>query len=357
MSDKQNASARLTGLDWIRGAASLWVLVYHVDITLQKAKYFGHPPLSLLSSVGYRGVELFFLLSGFVMARAYSARTAGSLTQATAFVIRRLLRIFPVYIVVFLPLFAIAAWKGLGAPPDIPMGMDLFFQNLLLLPRDNLTSFTPVSAWTLTHELMFYMLFMVSFISWRGFLVLLAFWGCGSLVLFATGVHIQGWAMQTSMLNAYFLIGLSCALVRWTIPTGWRGGYFALTVASLTLAVGLEGQHFEVVSIGFYMTQFAYAVAFVLVVFGLSRPGVSMPGILESIAGYLGRISYGIYLVNYPVVVVIALLAKKSGLQNNVTLLVVGSAVALSILIADLLYRFVERPAVTYGKTLFRKKS
>ncbi|MFN3620279.1 hypothetical protein [Sphingorhabdus sp.] len=34
------SSGRLASLDWLRGIASLWVLFYHIDITMQKEKYF-----------------------------------------------------------------------------------------------------------------------------------------------------------------------------------------------------------------------------------------------------------------------------------------------------------------------------
>ena len=349
-------AGRLPGLDWIRGAAAMWVLFYHVDITLQKAKYFSLPALSLWSSVGYRGVELFFLLSGFVMAKTYaSQQSAPSRKEAPAFFVRRLLRIFPAYLVVFLPLFAVAAWKGVGAPPDVPVDGRLFFQNLLLLPRDDLTTFIPVNAWTLTHELMFYVLFMVSFVSWRGFLSLLAAWGVGSVVLSVGGIHLPGWAMQTSFLNAYFLIGLLCALIPWNLPGRWKVPYAAMTLLALVGAIALEGGQAEVGSSHGHVTQVAYALAFALVVFGLSNPAASMPAVLARVAGYLGRISYGIYLVNYPVVVVVALIAKASGLRTFVAPAVLVVAVVLSVLIAELLYRFVETPAVAYGKTLFRK--
>lgn len=40
------STGRLASLDWLRGIASLWVLFYHIDITMQKEKYFAAQPLS-----------------------------------------------------------------------------------------------------------------------------------------------------------------------------------------------------------------------------------------------------------------------------------------------------------------------
>lgn len=348
------AAQRLPGLDWIRGAAALWVLFYHVDITLQKSKYFGLPPLSLITSVGYRGVELFFLLSGFVMARMYDARSHRSWNDAAAFGSRRLLRILPAYLVVFLPLFTLAAWKGVGAPLTAPVDMQLFLWNAFLLPRDDLTTYIPVSAWTLTHELMFYALFLFAFVSWRLFVALISLWAALCLVCVVFGIKLENWQMQTSGFNVYFLLGIICSRVA-ALLRGWRAGLSLLAIACLTLAILLEGGRLAGWGEALVSAQLAYALAFFLVICVFGGEHLRLPKPVERVANYLGRISYGVYLVNYPVVVVVAITGKALGLSNQVTLVSSVAAMALTIVTADVIYRYVERPSIAFGKRLFRR--
>ena len=346
--------SRLPGLDWIRGLAAMWVLLYHVDITLQKAKYFGLPALSPFTSVGYRGVELFFLLSGFVMAKSYDASHNRSWNAAASFAVRRVLRIFPAYLVVFLPLFAVAAWKGVGAPPDVPVDVRLFLLNLFLLPRDVLTTYIPVSGWTLTHELMFYALFMVAFLSWRAFMVLLTAWAAVGVGCSIAGVHLAGWLMVTSGLNAYFLLGVLCCRLTPPRASALHSVAMPSSLLLLVLAVFLE-QGGWAQDRGGFLTAGAYAGAFFLLVLALGHPQVHLPCRLKVVADRLGNISYGLYLVNYPVVVVVALACKAAGLGDHATMIVLVASMALSILLADLLHRSVEQPAIRLGKRLVRK--
>lgn len=347
-------SARLAGLDWIRGAAAMWVLLYHVDITLQKAKYFSLLPLSPFTSVGYRGVELFFLLSGFVMARTYEGDTGKSLGSAASFAVRRLLRIFPAYFVVFLPLFAVAAWKGIGAPTSMPIDGRLFLSNLLLLPRDDLTTYIPVSAWTLTHELMFYALFLVAFVSWRMFFALLAAWASVGITLNLASVELAGWRMATSPLNAYFVLGAVCyhltpqraaALHALALPAG-----LALLACAIWMEHGVPSPN----SAG-RVVAVTYVTAFFLMVLALGHRQTRMPGWLQGPANYLGKISYGLYLINYPVIVVLAMALKARQLDEHATVLLLGGAALVSIALADVLHRLVERPSISLGKRLFRR--
>ena len=89
-SDRSGAAGRLVMLDAVRGLAACFVAVYH-------AHFFF--PRQVLPS-GYLGVDLFFVLSGFVIAQAYERRFARGLTPRS-FVITRLIRLYPIYMVGF----------------------------------------------------------------------------------------------------------------------------------------------------------------------------------------------------------------------------------------------------------------
>jgi len=352
------AATRLAGLDWIRGAAAFWVLFHHLDVTLQKEKYFSLPPLSLLTSVGYHGVDLFFLLSGFVMARTCRGPAETSWRPAKAFLARRLLRIFPAYLTVFIPLFIAATWFGVGAGDGASTGSTFFVKNLFLLPRDDLTTFIPVVAWTLSHELMFYGIFLTSFFSWRLFMGALSAWAAISVGLYLSGTNIPGWAMQTSWMNAYFLIGVLCAQIKLEINPRKLKLLLSVALLSLAAAIQLEAQQYSQGTAGFYITQLTYSISFSILVFSLGQIQAPTLTPLTKVADYYGRISYGIYLLHYPIIVVIFMVAKKINLDRvYVAPASIALAIAITTIAADLLYRLIERPAINYGRTLFRKKT
>ncbi len=98
---------RMAFVDVLRALAILTVIVHHLPEDL-------HGPWGLLALWGGRGVDLFFVLSGFLIGstcleRADKAAQAGLLNQAKAYWLLRSLRIFPLY-------FALLALFALGLP-------------------------------------------------------------------------------------------------------------------------------------------------------------------------------------------------------------------------------------------------
>ena len=78
-----DGNARFSTLDGLRGVAAIMVLLYHCD---------------QMAPRGYLGVDLFFALSGFVIARAYGDRLASGMPVGR-FVALRLVRLYPMYFV------------------------------------------------------------------------------------------------------------------------------------------------------------------------------------------------------------------------------------------------------------------
>lgn len=78
-------------LDGIRGTAALMILVRHAGY------YFGNIGIRLSKAESYLAVDLFFVLSGFVIAEAYDKRLAGGLSP-TDFMKIRFIRLYPLYL-------------------------------------------------------------------------------------------------------------------------------------------------------------------------------------------------------------------------------------------------------------------
>lgn len=337
--------SRLEPIDWLRGIAASWVLVYHCNIVIQKGKYFAAPSLGVLAEAGHRGVDLFFVLSGFIMFATFRISPGGRLMGTRNFLIRRFFRIFPIYWI------TLAALVGAGAALAMPAlegtGYNVL-ANIFLLPRDDLTTYVPVVAWTLTHELMFYLVFSTAYLSR---------WLCGSLLLAWAMVAIYsyfhmpppGWQMQTSLLNCYFLVGIGAAILAPRVRNQPGLTIFA-GLMLLVFAIALEPPG-EVVKADLSLKMLCYALGFAGLIMGISQLDVAQRQPWHTPLRVLGRQSYSLYLLHYPIVIVFALVLSRLGLPYW---LLLPLAFAASFVASWIAYRLVEAPAVNLGRRLSR---
>src|SRR5690349_4268171 len=104
MNQNENAD-RIPELDGVRGLAILMVLIYH--LTIEAAGYFKNPVIDVINTVsqmGWIGVDVFFVLSGFLIT-SILLRTKKEKDYFKKFYARRILRIFPLYYVAITVIF------------------------------------------------------------------------------------------------------------------------------------------------------------------------------------------------------------------------------------------------------------
>jgi peptidoglycan/LPS O-acetylase OafA/YrhL len=109
---------RYAALDGLRGAAAMVVLLFHVPWT---SHLLAVPALAN----GYLSVDLFFMLSGFVIAAAYEARLADR-GAAADFLKRRFFRVYPLHFVVLLALVLIEAARLAAQHAGLMTGQPAF---------------------------------------------------------------------------------------------------------------------------------------------------------------------------------------------------------------------------------------
>jgi peptidoglycan/LPS O-acetylase OafA/YrhL len=101
----ETSNARLHGLDTLRALAILLVMTFHLQDVLPQR-------LLPIASVGWIGVDLFFVLSGFLIgSQLLKPYLAGSRPRLGEFYRRRAYRILPAYLCVLLLYFAVPVWK------------------------------------------------------------------------------------------------------------------------------------------------------------------------------------------------------------------------------------------------------
>lgn len=113
----KSGTSRSVALDFLRFAAAGLVVLYHYQSE-------GPFPLSRLSPVflrGYLVTDLFLILSGYVLGRAYGRQVAASAISDEHFLLRRVLRIWPAHLAMLTAFAAVVFAAGLaGRPPARP---------------------------------------------------------------------------------------------------------------------------------------------------------------------------------------------------------------------------------------------
>lgn len=154
-----SASDHLQSLQLLRAAAALAVVLFHLTFPLEQE--FGVLPANVFM-MGSDGVDVFFVISGFIMAYTTARQDQRSPVQ---FIWKRLVRILPLYWVLTMAVFAI----GLVAPQLLNSGgatWEELGKSLAFIPYERGIdgSVVPVLflGWTLNYEMFFYAVFAIA---------------------------------------------------------------------------------------------------------------------------------------------------------------------------------------------------
>lgn len=319
----------LPGIQTLRGIAALLVVFYHGAILAAKPKYFAQEIFGGAFSAGFRGVDLFFVISGFIMMHTLVQKPD---MRMSVFLTNRGLRIFIPYLPAFLALTFAYLLVPAVAQGGIELNLSYYIYNLFLLPRIDLTTYVPVVAWTLTHELMFYGLFAALIISrnkvgYAAFGVWMAvcfanFWGPNAL-------SDDGY-MILKPINLAFGFGIlaqiaSTRISERTAMVVTLGG--ALTfVLCLSFDTGLRNEN--------VVLELAYFTSAALLCGGIGKLRCKP---LEKV----GDLSYSLYLIHYPIMAAAFIFLPRitGGYDANVYLFLAGLFIV--VYVAALIYHLL----------------
>jgi peptidoglycan/LPS O-acetylase OafA/YrhL len=318
----------------------VWVVLFHFHFTPLPGVTGVVDALGPLITSGALGVDLFFVLSGFVIAYTYVDELGPSLRirVTVRFLWARACRLWPVYLLVLhvfgVWLIARAALGGDGviAFQSVQPGLDIgqYLQQLVLVQLWDDPYFDGASwvgsTWSISAEWLAYLLFPVAaLVLYRIRRLPVVLLACGSVLLMApiawaylaTGSPYFPWSWLVRILcgfGAGALAHLAVRRLHWT-PTARRAASAVAAVLPIALAVADRGPATL-----------------------LSTPAF----------GYGGRLSYGLYLVHIPLFEVYWLALERYAVLAPHTALahVVGLQVlVLTVGVAALMYRFVEEPS------------
>lgn len=354
-------SYRSNGLDTLRALAISLVYMYHYMMVSQEATF------GWASNVGWVGVDLFFVLSGYLIAnQIFAGLIARRELSLPRFYARRALRTWPVFWLVLAAYFLFPTVMG-GKPPAPLWKFLTFTQNFELQPG---TAFS--HAWSLCVEEQFYLALPLVVLlagrvgshkvqAWLLLLTLMALGVAARWVLWTTyGLESTGKSdgyypnVYYATLGRFdeFLPGIAVALIKNYHPQLWQrlmlrgAALFGVgLVASLaTLYGALFHYYIDDYGYPFFMSVFGYscvAVAFSVLVASALSPHSPLHRVTFPGAYTLALWSYSIYLTHKPVGFIVKSYLEPFAVPQAVLAVVIA---ATSIGVGALLYSWVELP-------------
>lgn len=348
------SSRKLEGIQLLRAIAACGVVTCH--LSGYETKYVAGPAVSSDAWLyGMSGVDLYFVISGFIITTMCAGRF-GLPGEASRFLLQRATRIYPAYWVWSLAVLAVFLVRpgmvnSSHGEPDV-------LRSFLLLPQENLPLL--LVAWTLVYEMFFYLLFSCA-LRWMreaNLSRILAVWG---VVVVAGNLLLQPSQEQPvlslvfSPLLLEFMLG--CCVALHVGRLGRRVSIATLVVGMLGFGAGLGAlitteQEFP---LG-WGRVLVFGTASALIVAGLvgmERNGHRrVPRPLVA----LGDASYSLYLCHVPVIAVAGLawqtLIAASAPEAHAAALLWGFAAALAAGILS--YHLIEVPLLRVSRRLTR---
>lgn len=328
----------LSSLQMLRGVAAYFVVVFHTYGFMSLQPEFSLPDFG----GGMPGVELFFIMSGFIM--IHTVRPGETPLQ---FFAKRLFRIAPIY------------WVATVAVIVAALNIDWIFADANLAPESILASFAFIPmqnnfgdympilyvGWTLNYEMLFYFVFAMGLFLPRKFLL-------PFVILAMTAIWLSAYAFGEGVISAFYgrMIILNfctgCLLAIIFSRPGFVqkiSGFGPVFIASLG---AFQFFLFLVFPLPPALVGIATLIILNSVVFGLLS--LDLQGRLKEIRfmNELGKSSYSAYLLHPFIVPIVGVAVMRFVGTSTVAILVMFVATFIAtVIVATLSYHIIERPS------------
>ncbi|WP_251207258.1 acyltransferase family protein [Acetatifactor aquisgranensis] len=330
-----------------RGGVTLLIVLAHANLLIDRNLFQG------VFIQGWCGVDFFFILSGFLMLWTYDRDM-----KPVAYIKKRLTRIYPVYwiytgVVLTLHFFVVKVF-GSRLVSWIELDARGIFRSFLCLPTDVAANEMPIipTGWTLPYEMLYY--FVALFIYICGIRFFGGIIACWVALIIAVNMgdfkNVYISFIGNPVFLEFFIGMLIACTVKQKKPNAVKKKA-ALVLGMIWLTVFWIAENREISVLMSFNRVFKFGVAFMLIVYG----GVGMElsnGIqkrkefcISRVLDFLEKISFSLYLVHFPLIVILNILGRKLSIPTTISFAVI---IASCIVVGGCGYYFVEKPIMDY---------
>jgi len=339
---------RFVTLDGLRGVATLSIFVFHLFRTPALRHY------NILPST-YLAVDFFFLLSGFVVSKAYEPSLLAGVTFFR-FVKFRLIRLYPMIVLGMVIGFTLHLYHALfDTPYHGPTPADLYQQlasGLFLVPAqpsaaNPFTTIYPLDnpAWSLFYELVSNLLWALCLPFLSKNRLTLAVLCLAGLMLYTATTHngldlgVLTFQYQGGLIRAVFsfTFGTLLARLHGSGAFAWSSGFSGFWPALVLMLSFFPG------GFAHEWTYDIFCVFLLYPIILLVGAGARLPSLASSVALLLGELSYAIYATHFPLFIENSAPILQN-LRGATLVLAIILAVALVMTTSWIINTYYEKP-------------
>ncbi len=342
-------SGHIRSVQALRAVAAMFVVGFHSTI-LWHDKF---APDIVPWANGNAGVDLFFVISGFIMVVS-SRRLIGQPSAWRRFLALRIVRIVPLYWLVTAAKLALIVAVPAMALHSRPTTWNAVASFLFLPSRDTMGAIRPIIdvGWTLSFEMLFYLAFASAL-----FFLVEPLFVVGPAMAFLAAVslaHTADWPAITAVADPITLEFVFGVLIGRAFLSGWLQRRSSQWMILLCVA-GVLCLAFAPIDGGWdriAIRGLAATVALTAAVLAERWLDKLLPRQLV----WIGEASYSLYLTHGFVLPVVGLVLARSGLSgNNLGTTLIAVCLIASTFASLLVYRFVELPITNALRALVRR--
>ena len=348
MTKSSQGSKHIEALTGLRALAAAWVFGFHLtpDISKLFPGTLADRAYSWLFSEGYLGVELFFVLSGFVLALGYGTafREGIGIRAFVSFQRRRLARIYPNHLVtlavVGVLVMAVPAANREAVFPNSTLQALVQHLTLTVAWTEPVTSSWNVPAWSISSEWLAY----------------LAFPALSFLLLNRLSSRVS--VVGALLLSLGLIVGVDTLMA--DPPSAPRMDRILFFVPGAILGMQYAGGWGRALPWAWILVVVTAALAFLLSVDALMPFKLLLPAVIYAVASdrsvlpavlgsrplvYLGRTSYAFYLIQLPIILIWRIFAPEPGSGILGSVMYFASVWMVNYVAAHLIWKFIEEPS------------
>jgi len=324
-----------------RGLAAISVAAFHLSGTMSLDRYGGEAIFRDYTRHGFRGVDFFFILSGFIILFAHH-RDIGVPAAWKEYAYRRFVRVYPVYWL-YTAGFCVLLALGVGTTASMPGTAADWLTSISLVRFSNVAPPLTV-AWTLFHEVAFYAMFSLLILNKRVGIAAIALWSIACLVFYGYPLPDARtpFNVYTAGYNLFFLLGMAGY---WLYRRPGRG------FAELGLGLVIFIVACATMGLPYKLSPPLLAIGLALIVAGATKLERAGSFRVPEFLFFIGNASYTVYLAHESLQTTLLKVAMASGFHRAAG----GAATYLLVLVFSvalgcLAYLLVEKPLLALLK-------